>query len=766
MSLIFGQNNFSIGTWRDHLPYSKINELAILENIIYASTPYSLIEFNLNTNEITKYSTVNGLSETGISGIVANESQNTLVVAYESSNIDLIKQDKVINFSAILNSNVTGDKSIYELYSKDRFVYVCTGFGIVVIDINRQEVKDTYIIGDNNNQIAVKDIHVGKDSIYALTDFEIKKASLNSNFLSDANSWINISSPTEISNLETFNEGFLAYGEKNIVYKYFQGTWDTLIYEPSKDLRNVRFKDNSLITFNSYNIDFFDPEINKLGSIYVYNGEIEIEPNDVLFHNDFFIVADDKLGLQKISNRWHSSGSFGVSKTIVNTGPFKNDAFHLSSGNGKLYVSSGTTDGTNWNKTYNWHGVYVYDNDSWNVYNKITDSTMFYESDTINDLIWSTPDQNNKEEFFVSSFGGGLLHFKNKQLKNRFSFHNSSLQYGFEQFWTDNKSVFVAGTEFDNNGNLWVANPFTEKPLSVMSQNGEWKSFYCGSLATNVLCTDLTIDNQYGYVWMIVKGVGILVYDYNQTPMDETDDQYKIIGTGNGSGSLPSSFVNCLSIDNDGEIWIGTEKGPVVMYSSYPIFNDVSYDAQRILIELDGTLQNLLENENINDILVDGANRKWIATNGGGLFLMSEDGTETIHSFSKLNSPLYSDYVKSLSMNNESGELHIATELGILGYRSSSNTANELFSELEVFPNPVQPDYFGNIGIKGMMNNSEVKITNSNGILIKTIFSNGGQAVWDGKDSFNNNVTSGVYYIFASSEDGFSKAKTKVLVIR
>ena len=135
-------------------------------------------------------------------------------------------------------------------------------------------------------------------------------------------------------------------------------------------------------------------------------------------------------------------------------------------------------------------------------------------------------------------------------------------------------------------------------------------------------------------------------------------------------------------------------------------------------------------------------------------------------SFSTLNSPLFTNAIRSLSIDNESGELYIATELGILGYRSSSTLANETFGKLEVFPNPVQPDYFGNIGIKGMMNNSEVKITNSNGILIKTIFSNGGQAVWDGKDSFNNNVSSGVYYIFSSSEDGFSKAKTKVLVIR
>ena len=355
-----------------------------------------------------------------------------------------------------------------------------------------------------------------------------------------------------------------------------------------------------------------------------------------------------------------------------------------------------STDGTNWNKTYNWHGVYEYDNESWNMYNQITDSTMFYNRDTVSDLIWSKPHPTNKDEFFASSFGGGLLHFQNGQLKNRFSYYNSSLQ---TRIGDPRNLVFVAGTDFDIEGNLWVSNPFTDSPLSVLNKNGEWKSFYCGSLVTNNLCTDLVVDNQYGYIWMVVKGVGILVYDYNQTPMDETDDQYKIIGTASGTGSLPSSFVNCLSIDNDGEIWIGTEKGPVVMYSSYPIFNDVSYDAQRILIELNGTLQNLLENESINDIVVDGANRKWIATNGGGLFLMSEDGTETIFSFSTLNSPLFTNAIKSLSIDNESGELYIATELGILGYRSSSTLANETFGKLEVFPNPVQPDYFGNMQV-------------------------------------------------------------------
>jgi RNase P/RNase MRP subunit p29 len=194
--LTWGQDYFSVGNWQDHLPYSKIKELAVVGEKYYASTPYSLIEVNNETNEITKYSTVNGLSETGISSIVANESQKTLVVAYESSNIDLIKDDQVINFSAILNSNIVGDKSVYEMVCKDRYVYVCTGFGIVVIDLNKVEVKDTYIIGSGNTQLKINDIHISNDSIFALTDLGIKCAPLNALFLSDANSWTTIYNPT------------------------------------------------------------------------------------------------------------------------------------------------------------------------------------------------------------------------------------------------------------------------------------------------------------------------------------------------------------------------------------------------------------------------------------------------------------------------------------------------------------------------------------------------------------------------------------------
>ena len=757
--LTLNAQDFSVESWRDHLPYSQVNQLASIGDIYYGSTPYSIIEFDYSNNEVRKLSTVNGLSEVGISAIVANQSQQSLLIAYSSSNIDLIKGESVINISSILNSSIIGDKTVYNLYSHSKYVYVCLGFGIVVVDIEKEEIKDTYIIGDNSSQEAVLDLHISQDYIYALTNDEIKMAPLNSSFLSDASIWntLNIPTGSSINNLESYQDDFFAFGSTNIIYKYQNNNWDTILFYPNETLRNFKVDDQNLITCTNSYVTVYSSNLDTLDFFYAYNGNPGITANDVIYGNGYYWIADDSKGLRRLKN------NFSLNNSLIGyMGPFTNECFHLSSVNDKLYVAAGRTYGTNWNKTFNWHGIYQFNN-SWNYFNRINTTIMADEIDTISDIVWVTANPLNENEFVASSFGGGLLLFNNNQFINRFSFYNSSLQTRIGQ---SGNSVCVAGTCYDNMGNLWIANSFTTSPLSVKTNEGEWQSFYCGPLAADKLCTDIIVDDQYGYVWMIVKDVGLVVYDYNQTVFDLSDDQYKIIGTSSGSGSLPSGNVNTLAIDNDGEIWIGTDNGPTIFYSSYPIFNETNYDAQNILIEVDGTLQYLLQNEIITDIEIDGANRKWIATDGGGLFLMSEDGTQTIYSLSKENSPLYSNKITSLAINHQNGELFIGTDKGILGYKSTATSPNIEFTNLQVYPNPVRPDYQGNIAVTGMMKNSEVKITDASGFLIQTIFSQGGQAVWNGKDRNNQIVGSGIYYFFATSQDGYSKAKSKVLIVR
>ena len=208
---------------------------------------------------------MNGLSETGIAQIVGSDRYNTLVIGYNSSNIDLIKDGEIINMSAILNSNLIGDKTINELYVYEQFVFICTGFGIVVIDLIREEVNDTYIIGQNNTQLKVKDIHISSDSIFALTDLGILAANRNSNFLSDFNNWNLISqSPSgNIERLESIEDDFLAFGNQNIIYSY-NGQWQTIMNRPSEELRNVRYVDQKLVVATSSYVTLYESDLTGL----------------------------------------------------------------------------------------------------------------------------------------------------------------------------------------------------------------------------------------------------------------------------------------------------------------------------------------------------------------------------------------------------------------------------------------------------------------------------------------------------------------------
>ena len=257
-----------------------------------------------------------------------------------------------------------------------------------------------------------------------------------------------------------------------------------------------------------------------------------------------------------------------------------------------------------------------------------------------------------------------------------------------------------------------------------------------------------------------------MVFDDNGTPLDQTDDQAKSLSDSPGNGNLPSLFVGAIAEDLDGEIWIGTEKGPAVFYSPSSIFTGNNFDCRQILIEQDGNVQILLETESITAIAIDGGNRKWLGTANNGVFLLSSDGTEQIHHFTSENSPLLNNSIYSISLDHLSGEVFFGTDLGIVSYRSDALAPYDPVEELTVYPNPVRQDYFGPIAISGMASNSDVKITDSGGNAVNQIISEGGQAIWDGTDFNGNRVNTGVYFIFASDQTGQNKASGKVLIVK
>jgi ligand-binding sensor domain-containing protein len=246
---------------------------------------------------------------------------------------------------------------------------------------------------------------------------------------------------------------------------------------------------------------------------------------------------------------------------------------------------------------------------------------------------------------------------------------------------------------------------------------------------------------------------------------DDNNLEAKGFRQGAGIGNLPEDQVLSMAEDLDGEMWLGTLQGLVVCYAPQNIFDGGNYDAQPVLFEEDGVVQRLLGSEQVTAIAVDGANKKWFGTQNAGVFYTSEDGTETIYHFTRENSPLLSNGILDITIDNESGEVFFGTAEGIVSFRNAATTGNDDFVNVYAYPNPVRPDHNGPIFIRGLATNAQVKITDVAGNIVYETVAEGGQAIWYGTNLNGDRVASGVYIANMNNDDGSLRAVTKILII-
>lgn len=760
LSLVTQAQGFELGSWKEYLPYREVINIVHSDNKYYAATPYSLYYLDEEDNSIERLTKINSLSDFSISVMDVNEEEETVVIGYESGNIDLIKNEEIINISGIVSSNIIGDKRIYNIYSLGNLTYLACGFGIVVIDVTKQEVKDTYIIGFGGEQIKINDITIRADTIFAATDVGVYKAGLSSVFLSDPSNWTlePLVDPQPYNLIADFGGGILLSAKNtgfltDTMYQLKNGAFIKVASVVNNDYFDFQFKDNNLLLSTQRGVIELDENLQQVELLFTYAQTSFVSPNSCIWNDGAYWVSDKNNGMAKVTNNFNF-------ESFLLQGPFSNDVFHLVTNNDDLWVSSGRTEGSAWNSTFNMNGIYHYNSEDWKMYNRLTDVELS-EVDSIFDFVHIAIDPKDETHIMASSFKGGVVEIRDNKYITRHTWHNSSLQRRL----TDLTKTCASGSAFDEDGNFWVANAFVNEPLSLYTVDGTWKSFVCTAEMKGGICTDLYIDKTNGYIWMAAKGGGVMVYDNNKTPLDETDDQFKTLTTQQGSGDLPSDIVNTIVEDKNGAIWFGTENGPVVLYNPRNVFEGGNFDAQEILIEEEGVLEVLLGTEDINEIVIDGANRKWFATEGGGLFLISAEGTELINSFTTENSPIFSNTVNALAINPETGEVYVGTDKGIMGYKGEATEPNATFNEVYAYPNPVRPEYQGKIAIKGLTRNADVKITDASGNLVASTTSLGGQAVWDGKTLSGERVATGVYYVFLVTEDGSDKIATKLLFI-
>lgn len=699
-----------IGQWRDHLPYQQVWQVTATTNKVWAATPFSIFSVDIIDNSIDRYSTLNGLSETGISAIGAAAEGNQLVIAYHNSNIDVLHNDAITNINALKNASHPGDKTVYSIFVHNHQAFLCTGLGIVVLDLDRNEVKDTWIIGNNGDAVKVQSLTVNGNSYYAATADGLKRAPATGVNLADFRNW-ELLYAGDVKKVGALNNQLITwrndsvYADANFLYK--------------GDIRDLTVSENKIL-------------LSENSRVVVLTSAVETTipgsaPRQAILKNNEYWIADSTAGLTKFSN-----GAFTQYQPDAPAGIATGS---MQVWNHVLQVASGSDQ------------IYTFSNNSWS-------NTQLDSFPGIN-AVAADPSDNS---IWAGSFGGGLAHI---QAGNITIYKQGS---AIQPAYFDATSYRVSGLAFDKDRHLWIANYGADEALVVRKADGNWRTFTIPYVISERAVSQIITDDL-NQKWMVLpNGNGLVCFNHGPSVDNPADDQWKLYRSGRGHGNLPDNTVFCLAKDKNNMIWVGTARGVCIIQCAQDVFSSKGCEAVLPVVQEDNFAGYLFRDELVQCMAIDGADRKWVGTKNG-VWLISADAEKTIYRFTETNSPLLSNDVKQIAIDPTSGEVFFATARGICSFRSTATETSDTAKNVLVFPNPVPPGYSGAIAIRGIANNAIVKITELDGRLVYQTRALGGQAVWNGKNYKGQSIASGVYLVLVSTDTHQEKLAAKIVFV-
>ncbi len=709
------QENIPLGTWRLHLSYNRIISIAEGDDQIFAATESGILIYDKAEQEISSLNSLSGLKSSGITCIAYDKSNDQLLVAYQDGDLDIVHDGTISNFDRLKQStSITTSKKINHISIRNNLAYLSMDFGIVVFDLNSLELKETWRdLGPSGDLLAINKTTFVNDSIFVATDHGVIAGDLNDNLL-DFNHWVRYDDAdftAEVVSVAILNNAVYAAIDNNGLFKKVNGSWMKSTFFQNVDFHSVESGKGGLLVIA-------ETDIRKMISdsfLQVIDHPLIVSPLTSLEDEHHLWIGDAQNGL--ISNL---GGDF---TSIIPNGPPVNSAFSVDYHNGKIYLLSGGFSESG--EALELKGdLNVFENGVWSVISK-----------SMSDL---TDIEFIGDETFISSFGDGL-----EASASGASIIIDDTNSPLENLSSTEKQVNISSIQSTDEG-LWVANYGADHSLHFL-QGDTWQSF---SLASGHFPTQIDVDF-FGNVWMVLdpaKGGGVLVFNKeSNTSVFLTDDE--------GNGGLPSQSVFCIAVDREGLVWLGTEEGVVFFFSP-------EQDAFKPIFEN----RPLLRDEKITAIAVDGGNRKWIGTEHG-VWLFTPSGEELILNFDIDNSPLPSNSIRDIAIHGETGEVFISTDNGIISYRADATSGDAGFQKLKIFPNPVTADFSGMVGISGLATDAIVKITDISGNLIWETKANGGTASWNVRNYNGVRASTGIYLVFAATEDGSESVVGKIAVI-
>jgi ligand-binding sensor domain-containing protein len=710
-----------LGTWRAHISYRSVISLSVTPEKIFAANASGILILDRADESFETYDKVNGgISNVGITNIAYDASSQQLIVTYDNGKFDLIKNNTLKTFDPTANAQIAGSKKINHIITHQSLAYLSTDYGVVLIDLVRGEVKETWRdLGETGETLRIVQATINGDSIFLATANGILAGDLDDNLL-DFNAWRRFDNGvmnTTVESITTFNNQVYAAIDGSGLYVYNNGVWTISGFLPGLAYTALSSTPDHLFVTESSNI----------WQLNITNDLLQIADDKIVQPT---IVSEDTNGTLWIGDNENGllSNEQGTFNRYLPNGPSTNDPFRLKYAFGKIYLLPGGYSST-FQPLRKPGIVNTFSNGLWE-----------QTTSTVTDLVDIAVSVSG--DVYTASFGLGVERKSTDQSVVRYNPGNSTLVN------TNPPGDFTTISAIENSRDgIWVANYGTPTSLHLKNNDDTWEDFsFAASAARYPL--DLVVD-YLGQVWMVLnpsQGGGIQVFDR----VSNTDHYLTDV---NNAGELPSKLVRSIAVDRDGMVWVGTDLGVCYFFAA-------DQDGIRPIFEN----RFLLRDDRVTAIAVDGGNRKWMGTERG-VWLFDPTGEKLIYNFTTDNSPLLSNVIRDIEIQSETGEVFIATQRGLVSFRADATESNSRFGQIKIFPNPVVSTFTGSVGISGLATDAAVKITDISGKLIWQTKANGGTASWNVKDYNGRRASTGVYIVYSATADGSEHAVGKIAVV-
>ena len=752
----------SIGEWTAYTSLRSVSSiLEDSEGRIWSFTSGGIGIFE-DTILVKTLTTIDGLTRLTATAATYDLERQRVFVGYLDGTINVIdtRSFEVDVLSDIERTESFSPRTINKFEIVGQSLFVATDFGIVDYDLNTLFVKDTYSkLGSFNRGIKVNDLKLTQDTLYAATQSGLAITAVDG-FYAESH-WSNFDQNNGFVTEEVTSVGFL----NNKIYASTSSM--NYIYRNSTWIINNDFNSNVIIDYSVY-------ESNLVAlsekNIFIKRGEQDIETR--------FLGAEIGTAVADSKNEEATllfgtlNESFGRLLTenleieyVIPDGPYQNFFDDINFDNGILIAGS-TQKSARDGDIDRGKGYYIFDSE-WRSYNG--DNTIEFSTSGFRQVLTSTI---TDDYYYFGSWGRGVVRHQKETNEIRIFDENNSTLRG----WSTDDPLFpvITGLETDSNGDVWIVSRFADDPLYRQTPgDDDWVSYPKNSVTSSAdLYESLFIDS-FDQKWIPLQssstaGVGLLVL--NTGDVSNLDDDRGVKLTDDPSnGNLPDNKVKAIIQDQNGEVWIGTERG-IARFLFPELIIDGGAEERRAqwLINEDTSAVSrlLLRDANVKTMAVNAANEKWIGSENQGIWVLNEDGSRIEQRFTTENSPLFSNSIESISINQETGEVFIATDLGLISYMDVPKSGTAKMKKLKVYPNPFSYKKNSRIIIDNLGGESEIRVTGIDGTVVNSFSGFAGRVEWNGLDYAGNELGTGVYFVVAIGKDGSGKGIGKVVIVR